>query len=162
LFDTLGFRAPFIFGVIAAVLDLIGRLLILERREALEWGHDPALLSTMPTLEVEQPEKSPDETLSNGPQNVVERPSVESAAGDISPSSDLSLWEVFLIILKSRRAMVACLLAALYGYVDFSYYMLVEDLFISYCSLDWCPVRKIQPFLCIWQKSGALNLPPLA
>jgi len=119
LFDAFGFRAPFIFGVIAAVLDLVGRLLILERREALEWGHDPALLSTTSAPVVEQPEKSQDESLSNGQHQTPEHSSIDPAVEDIPQSSDLSLWEVSVIILKSHRAMVACLLAAIYGYVDF-------------------------------------------
>lgn len=41
LFDRLGFRAPFIFGIGAAALDLIGRLVVIDRKEALKWNVDP-------------------------------------------------------------------------------------------------------------------------
>ncbi|KAI0307480.1 MFS general substrate transporter [Multifurca ochricompacta] len=42
LFDRFGIRGPCIFGVIVIAVDLIGRLLLIERWEALFWGFDPA------------------------------------------------------------------------------------------------------------------------
>jgi len=42
LFDRFGIRGPCIFGIMAILVDLIGRLLLIERREALAWGFDPA------------------------------------------------------------------------------------------------------------------------
>lgn len=41
LYNHLGFRAPFIFGIIFVVIDFIGRLLVIERKDALKWGFDP-------------------------------------------------------------------------------------------------------------------------
>lgn len=41
LYQRLGFRAPFIFGIIITAIDLLGRLLLIERREAMRWGVDP-------------------------------------------------------------------------------------------------------------------------
>lgn len=41
LYGRFGFRAPFIFGIIFAAIDLLGRLLLIERKDALKWGHDP-------------------------------------------------------------------------------------------------------------------------
>jgi DHA1 family solute carrier family 18 vesicular amine transporter 1/2 len=41
LYGAFGFRAPFIFGIIITFLDLIGRLLIIERKDALKYGWDP-------------------------------------------------------------------------------------------------------------------------
>lgn len=32
-----GFRGPFIFGIIVTAIELIGRLLIIERKEAIRW-----------------------------------------------------------------------------------------------------------------------------
>ena len=37
LFQTFGFRAPFIFGIICTTVDLIGRLLIIEKDDAKRW-----------------------------------------------------------------------------------------------------------------------------
>ncbi|KAG1716792.1 hypothetical protein ID866_390 [Astraeus odoratus] len=41
LYSRFGFHAPFIFGVICATLDLLARLLVIERHEAVKWGVDP-------------------------------------------------------------------------------------------------------------------------
>lgn len=43
MYARLGFRAPFVFAIAFAVVDLAGRLLVIERKDALEWGHDPWL-----------------------------------------------------------------------------------------------------------------------
>ena len=43
LYERFGFRAPFIFGIIVTAFDLVFRLLVIERVDALKWGHDPAL-----------------------------------------------------------------------------------------------------------------------
>lgn len=43
LYARFGFRAPFIFGIIVAAFDLLGRAFIIERKDALRWGHDPWL-----------------------------------------------------------------------------------------------------------------------
>ena len=42
LYDHLGFRAPFIFAIALTAVDFVGRLLVIERRDALKWGYDPA------------------------------------------------------------------------------------------------------------------------
>jgi DHA1 family solute carrier family 18 vesicular amine transporter 1/2 len=44
LFDRFGIRGPCIFGIMVISVDLIGRLLLIERREALALGFDPAAL----------------------------------------------------------------------------------------------------------------------
>ena len=41
LYERLGFRAPFIFGIIVTGIDLLARLLLIERHEAMKWGIDP-------------------------------------------------------------------------------------------------------------------------
>jgi hypothetical protein len=42
LFNRFGIRGPCIFGVMVISVDLIGRLLLIERKEALALGFDPA------------------------------------------------------------------------------------------------------------------------
>ncbi|KAL1744708.1 major facilitator superfamily domain-containing protein [Schizophyllum fasciatum] len=42
LYQRFGFRGPFVFGMGCCVVDLIGRIAIIERKEALRWGVDPA------------------------------------------------------------------------------------------------------------------------
>ena len=41
LYQCWGFRAPFIFGIIVTGIDLLARLLLIERHEAAKWGVDP-------------------------------------------------------------------------------------------------------------------------
>ncbi|EEB99606.1 hypothetical protein MPER_00684 [Moniliophthora perniciosa FA553] len=41
LYKTFGFRGVCIFGIIAAFLDLVARLLVIERKVALRYGFDP-------------------------------------------------------------------------------------------------------------------------
>lgn len=42
LFSRFGIRGPCVFGIMVILVDLIGRLLLIERREALTLGFDPA------------------------------------------------------------------------------------------------------------------------
>jgi hypothetical protein len=42
LFDRFGIRGPCLFSVIVISIDLVGRLLLIERKEALAWGFDPS------------------------------------------------------------------------------------------------------------------------
>lgn len=41
LYQRWGFRAPFIFGIIVTGIDLLARILLIERHEAMKWGVDP-------------------------------------------------------------------------------------------------------------------------
>ena len=41
LYQRWGFRSPFIFGIAVAGGDLLARMLLIERHEAMKWGVDP-------------------------------------------------------------------------------------------------------------------------
>ena len=45
LYQRWGFRAPFIFGILVTGIDLLARLLLIERREAMMWGIDPMVVA---------------------------------------------------------------------------------------------------------------------
>jgi DHA1 family solute carrier family 18 vesicular amine transporter 1/2 len=45
LYKRWGFRAPFIFGIIVTGIDLLARLLLIERHEAMRWGIDPMAIA---------------------------------------------------------------------------------------------------------------------
>lgn len=45
LYKRWGFRAPFIFGIIITSIDLLARLLLIERHEAMKWGIDPITIA---------------------------------------------------------------------------------------------------------------------
>ena len=40
LYSGFGYRGPFIFGIIVTFVDCIGRLLIIERKDAISYGQD--------------------------------------------------------------------------------------------------------------------------
>ena len=70
MYQHLGFRAPFIFGIILTAIDFIGRVLIIERSEAIKWGVDPW----------DPPQSS--ETVSRGEQARATKPEASSPGGD--------------------------------------------------------------------------------
>ena len=45
LYERWGFKAPFVFGIIVTGVDLLARLLLIERHEAMRWGVDPMAIS---------------------------------------------------------------------------------------------------------------------
>ena len=45
LYKRWGFKAPFIFGIIVTGIDLLARLLLIERHEAMRWGMDPMAIA---------------------------------------------------------------------------------------------------------------------
>lgn len=51
LYSRFGYRGPFVFSEVCILLDLVGRLLIIERKEAVIWGFDPTALSQDVKLE---------------------------------------------------------------------------------------------------------------
>ncbi|OBZ78937.1 putative MFS-type transporter C18.02 [Grifola frondosa] len=59
LYEVFGIRGPFIFGIIVTAMDLVGRLLVVERKDALQWGVDPAAQYTkVASAEAELAEKT--------------------------------------------------------------------------------------------------------
>ncbi|KAJ7071382.1 MFS general substrate transporter [Mycena amicta] len=87
LYGRWGWRAPFIFGVIMAVFDLVGRLLIIERKDALRWTVDPPAEEEKPASET--------------PSNI----------------ENVSLVGVIVRLCKSSRAVVALTLTLLFGLI---------------------------------------------
>jgi MFS transporter, DHA1 family, solute carrier family 18 (vesicular amine transporter), member 1/2 len=45
LYEQLGFHAPFVFSLSLLVFDMIGRILVIEHKQALKWSLDPIPLS---------------------------------------------------------------------------------------------------------------------
>jgi MFS family permease len=119
LYSRFGFRGPFIFGIIFAFVDLLGRLVIIERKDALKWGHDPHNPSGLPA-EVREAATSPpsgqeksdgraDSSPTNGETNV----NVED--GQPAPKKSLSQIAVLIKLAKSPRALAAALVSLIYG-----------------------------------------------
>ena len=75
MFEKLGFRAPFVLSVAFATVDLIGRLLVIEKAEALKW------LEKEKQPEVSQePMRDVDNTTSVSPLHTVASRSIEDAS----------------------------------------------------------------------------------
>lgn len=115
LYEHIGYRAPFIFSVIWAMVDLVGRLLVIERKDAAKWGYDPSIVHGKDGLE---------ETTPAVVRNMIPNTSA-LIAGSIpnlptpSPAEQkpvpLSLVAVCVKLLHSPRALMALTLCTVYG-----------------------------------------------
>ncbi|KAJ6549694.1 major facilitator superfamily domain-containing protein [Mycena capillaripes] len=97
LYSHFGYRAPFICGIVVAFFDLIGRLLVIERKDALRWNVDPAAL----------------------PVDGDAEKTAESSEVTLAPKSEirLSLAGVMTKFLRSPRAVVVIAVTFLYGII---------------------------------------------
>jgi MFS family permease len=108
LYSRFGFRGPFICGIIVSFIDLIGRLLILERKDALLWDFDPA--AAVPAVaEVEQDDQGP---VSAADASPADRPSPAPVP------IKLSLAGVMVRLMRSSRAVVIITITFLYGWIS--------------------------------------------
>lgn len=102
MYERFGFRGPFIFGVIFSVADLIGRFVIIERKDSIKWGVDPLLPTTFAGDDAEK-DVFPTEGKAEEPK-----------------AKPLSFIAVGAKLIKSPRAVSAFVLALLYGWATFS------------------------------------------
>ncbi|KAF9045166.1 MFS general substrate transporter [Panaeolus papilionaceus] len=105
LYDHFGFRGPFIFGLIATFLDLIGRLLIIERKDALQWVSEPVTASSPTVDSKEDHPASP--TTTTVPDSATATPT--------PPLKSLSLLAVIIKLAKSSRALMALSIVFIHG-----------------------------------------------
>ncbi|KAJ6569655.1 MFS general substrate transporter [Mycena capillaripes] len=108
LYGRFGFRGPFICGIIVSFVDLIGRLLIIERKDALRWNIDPA--AAMPSVN----EAQVDEEKSGEGPNGVRNPAPPTQPPAIIR---LSLVGVIARLFRSSRAVVVIIITFLYGII---------------------------------------------
>ncbi|KAI0047648.1 MFS general substrate transporter [Auriscalpium vulgare] len=121
LYDRVGWRGSCMFGIIITLIDLVGRLLLIERKEALLWGFDPV-------AEIQASAASPEEEAINSPAAVravvpndpsVRVPSVP-AQTEPTPPIPLSSLAVIGKLARSSRALTALLDTLIYGQVHCS------------------------------------------
>jgi hypothetical protein len=96
LFEKLGFRAPFILSISFAAVDLIGRLLVVEKADAVEWL---------------EKDKQPEVTLA--PTQGADGRTVASEGR----APHLSVIQVVIALSKNRRAVTAFTETFCYGCV---------------------------------------------
>ncbi|KAF8912925.1 major facilitator superfamily domain-containing protein [Gymnopilus junonius] len=119
LYTHYGYRGPFIFGIAASVLDLLGRLIIIERKTALLYGVDPAADSrTVSTTRSNATVTDYDDNSSGeGSGTNIQESSKELTILPSGPSKSLSLFVVIARLSKSPRALVSLLIILIYGIV---------------------------------------------
>ncbi|ETW87640.1 major facilitator superfamily, partial [Heterobasidion irregulare TC 32-1] len=120
LYSRFGFRAPFIFSITITALDLIGRLLIIERKDALSWGTGPAVC-IIPDEESHRTSINSNTASVNGasksspsidhPELIAAHTSDDSVGPKISQMT--SIWS----LLMSPRALTAMINTLILGYV---------------------------------------------
>lgn len=146
LYARFGFRAPFVFGEICAFVDLILRLLIIERDVAIKWGYDPAtgkevnVVTDLEALPSGHPTTVP--TGSSQLELLPVQPSVAQTSDSFNPKQNpgtldsrtpatnnlttsdilpvrkpLPVLTVGRLLGQSPRAVVALTMSLIYGYV---------------------------------------------
>jgi len=134
LYERFGFRGPYIFVVIVAFGDLIGRLLVIERKDALKYGFDPMEEVQLPVKEPKRKSGDTNDLTSSSTQTPAETgssidPSEKTAGAtpkiephmpvdNVSSANQvqLSFATVMVKLLLTPRAMAAAFMAFLYGY----------------------------------------------
>jgi hypothetical protein len=147
LYQRWGFRAPFVFGIVLAGIDLLARILLIERHEAMRWGVDPMAVA----VSDRDPEVASGVTASSGvvkspvpePQPTAREPSVDSPVCEVEGLVNAEIGEearggdrrenqiqeseqsrvialphiVLLKLVQSPRATVAVILSLIWGLV---------------------------------------------
>ncbi|KAI0078476.1 MFS general substrate transporter [Panus rudis PR-1116 ss-1] len=115
LYHTFGFRGPFIFGIIITMVDLIGRLLVIERKDALRFGVDPGRPVKESSIDKETKERGDTDNPSPaGPPQQAGDNNLETV--EVAPPPPrLSHNKVVLTLLRSPRALTVMLNALIYG-----------------------------------------------
>ncbi|KAI0072812.1 MFS general substrate transporter [Panus rudis PR-1116 ss-1] len=117
LYNSFGFRGPFVFGISITLVDLIGRLLVIERKDALKYGYDPGRPSKKPQENIESmTEKGNTEQLpaDNQQQPAQNDTEVAERASTLAPPR-ISHNKVVLILLRSPRALTVMFSSLVYA-----------------------------------------------
>ena len=114
LYNRFGFRGPGICAIIVTAVDLIGRLLIIERKDAVKYGVDPA---QEPGVEVEATVElalSSEKAKKDGSSALAVQ---ESDPAESHTPPILSLTGVIKKLAKSPRALTVMFCTVIYGSV---------------------------------------------
>ena len=136
LYQRWGFRAPFIFSVIVAGIDLVGRLLLIKRHEAIRWGVDPMAIPANDNEDREASgaatsEKAEEVPVTEPQSSAKESPRGDSTSKERARSDELveQLQEpirsrvaspphiIVLRLMKSPRATACILLSFMWGLI---------------------------------------------
>ena len=133
LYQRLGYRAPFVFGIIVTCIDLLARLLLIERHEAMRWGVDPMEIAAGSKEDLEVgitgaeraehpsvPEPRPDEGEGGAKAEVEEEAREGGQAENLpqepkQPHTTLLPHVAIFRLMKSPRAAVCIILTLIRG-----------------------------------------------
>ncbi|KAF8060998.1 MFS general substrate transporter [Lyophyllum atratum] len=118
LYSRFGFRGPIIFGLGVTILDLIARLLIIERKDALKWGVDPKdrdHSKVEEQIDREKPHAELTPTMDGLKEETSKEPNVDEQSRQ--RPKPISLLSVIIKLFKSSRAVVAIIMTLVYGIV---------------------------------------------
>lgn len=183
LFDRFGIHGPCLFGIIVTAVDLIGRLLLIERKEALVWGFDPAASVNPPfdcppnlrnimdsqygTFSAEtgfpseggrQTSYATDSEETDYANSLLGRDADETM--ELHPQPDpVSFFQVIKGLFTSSRAVAAFLNSFVYGWVAQIQHHPSHTCLIPW--LEFCIVVKSRPCPFIYKPCGSLIPPKL-
>lgn len=112
LYERFGYNGPLLFGIIGSSIDLVFRLFIIERKEALKWGIDPASEKNLPPADTEEKAADP-----SAPADTLVHAAVQSTDTSATPKQELPFLKVVLKMVKSIRALAAFFLTLQQAYV---------------------------------------------
>ena len=117
MYTRFGFRGPFVLSIVAAVFDAIGRLLVIERKDALLIAPDPVVSAASTTRDPSPPQPGASQAGFGDLSSQMEV-SKEQATSPTTPENskpNLSLLAVASKLIRSPRAAGAFALTLLYG-----------------------------------------------
>jgi hypothetical protein len=117
LYDGFGWHGPLIFAIICLVVDLLGRMLIIDRDEALKYGIDPRVIPVRTSVVRDDEKVGTEATKSDEKPGLGrEEPSVKESASSISQPKQHSLISIIIRMGKSPKALAPLICAFVYGY----------------------------------------------
>lgn len=116
LYQRLGFHAPFIFCLGMNAVDFIGRLIVIEKKDAAKWSDQNATTDDDPLFNQGTPHNLPDEKMEEKTDEAARYPTPTTTdppkQGDPGSPSDIkkiSQLRAVCMLLRSSRAIAALL-----------------------------------------------------
>ncbi|KAF8528042.1 MFS general substrate transporter [Hysterangium stoloniferum] len=121
LYRQFGLHAPMLLCIGIASLDIVGRLVIIERKDALQWGIDPAATPASTRDTENGPKDAPvaeqKDTCDGRSSDIAQSHDTPTrvTATSTGSSSAFTAVQVLVTVVRSRRACAALSLALIFG-----------------------------------------------
>lgn len=117
LYDKLGYRAPFVFALCLLFVDLVLRLLIVEKRDAIKWIQAGVEIPGFEAAGYTPKVVSKGGVLSSAPIPMITINGESDVEEEVEVKRKPSEWNAFLSMLTSPRAITCFALAMLNGII---------------------------------------------